>query len=452
MLSTIGIFFLSVLMQSTPIELTSVTIANDSDFDVDLSPFGEAELRRKETVTRVKVKLDRIDPFSAFGNSMRAYVVWAVSPEGDFENLGEVEVDGRKAEVETATLLQRFGLLVTVEPHFMVDTPSANVAFTSRAARDRDVRSEPMSILVGADDYSDIVLPPQGSLHSRIVQARAAFQVAENDPTPRLAEDEFRRARVAIESMEELLRRAMPLDVLLPYVNDSIRLSHGAVRIARAQVIQEELDNATRRASNFERRSGDLEDEIQRLDRRQEDTDERMDELGSELQELRRENRELDLDREEALRRARSAEGEIERLQDPWPPLRQALFAIGARETPRGLMLTLQADRFESDSADFEDGTREALARLAGVLAFGDTPEIRIEGHTDDSGPVARSLTLSAERAEAVMNFFLEAGITDRLLRAEGFGASRPIVRSEDGEGRELNERVEIIVRELPRR
>ncbi len=449
MLSTIGMFLLSILMQSTPIELTSITIVNDSDFDLPLSPFGEAELRRKETVTRVKVKVNRLDPFSAFGNSMRAYVVWAVSPEGDFENLGELEVDGRKAEVETATLLQRFGILITAEPHFMVETPSAAVAFMSRAPRNNNVRSEQINVNVGAHDYSGISLPPQGSLHSRIVQARAAFEVARQEDAERLAEDEFRQARVAFDSMEELLRRTMPLDVLLPYVNDSIRLSHRSVRAGRAEVIQNELVAARRRADNFVRRSERLEQEVERMDQRQNDTEQRMEGLQSDLQDLRRENRQLDVERAEALRGVRATQGEIDRLRDPWPRLRQALLAIGARPTARGLLLTLPADRFESDSSDFEDGTPEALARLAGVLAFGETPPIRIEGHTDDSGPASRSLTLSEERAEAVKTFLVEAGIPEDFVRAEGFGSSRPIVRAEDDENRELNERVEIIVREF---
>ena len=450
MVSTSFFAFLLAALQFSSVDLTMVTVPTNSSVDVPLLPVGEVEVRREETISRLKVKVERVNALLASDPIMRAYVAWAVSPEGEFENLGELEVDGRRAEVETATSLQRFGIIVTAEPHFMVDAPNTTVAFRSGPPRDDDVRIEPFTAEVGRYDYSAVSLPPQGSVPARVTQARMAFEVAEQTGAAELADPDFRRARVALDSMEELLRRIVPMDILLPYVNDSIRLSEHATRVARAQPIRNDLAEATRRAALLQRQNEQMQQEIERLDQRQNDVDQRIAELRLDLQDVLNENRALELEKEEADRQVRTLEAEVARLLDPWPPLRDALmFGSGARQTARGLLVTLPASYFGRNNETLEPEGREMLARLAGVLAVDEVPEIRIEGHTSDTGPASRNLTLSEERAEAVRVYLVEAGVPEESLDAEGFGTSRPIASNDDNETRALNERVEIIIREI---
>ena len=447
MISNVCLTFLMFVVQSMPVELTSLTAPTDSRVDVPLAPAGSIEVRRRDTVTRLKVKLERIAPLSVFGEVLRAYVVWAVSPEGTFENLGELEIDGQKAELETITRLQRFGVIITAEPHFMVDTPHTSVAFRSRPTLDDEVREEEVTVQVGLHDYSGISLPPQGALPPRIVQARMAFKIVEAEQAAKLADSQFRQARIAADSLEQLLRRSMPMEVLLPYANDSIRLSQIAVTTARAQPIQIELEEVTDRAERFERETGQLQAEVQRLRRQGQNLESRLDESQSELQDVRRVNRELGLDKDAALRHARTSEAEIVRLSDPWPPLRRALLESGARESARGLLFTLN-EAFDSRRSELNPGPRELLARLVGVLGSTDLVTIRIDGHTDNSGAEDKNLTLSEDRANSVRDFLVSAGLSDDIIHAEGFGSSRPIVPNEDDESRAINRRVEIVLRE----
>ena len=95
-----------------------------------------------------------------------------------------------------------------------------------------------------------------------------AYRIAESAGATEFAEPELRNARVSLESMEELLRRNMPLDVVLPYVNDSIRLSALAARTARTQAIRNELAEETRRAELLEQQNLQIEQELQRLDQK----------------------------------------------------------------------------------------------------------------------------------------------------------------------------------------
>ena len=442
--------FVLAALQSVSVDLTMVTIPTGARVDVPLLPDGEVEVRREETISRLKVKVERIDALLATDPTMRAYVAWAVSPEGEYENLGELEVGRRNAEVETVTSLQRFGIIVTAEPHFMVSAPNASVVFRSGPPRDDDVRVEPFTAEVGRYDYSGVSLPPQGNLPARVTQARMAFEVARQTGAADLANSDFRGARVALDSMEELLRRAMPMDLLIPYINDAIRLSEYATRVARAQPIRNELAETTRRAELLEGQNEQMRQEIQRLDRREDEVERRIAELRLELQESLSENRTLVLEKAEADRQMRTLEAELRRLQDPWPPLRDALmFRGGARQTARGLMVTLPGSYFEDNRETLEPEGREALARLAGILAVDEVLEIRIEGHSSDSGPASRNLTLSEERAEAVRVFLVEAGVAEDSLYAEGFGTSRPITSADETETRALNERVEIVIREI---
>ncbi len=453
MLSIVTLSFLLASAQTEPIDLSIVTFPSGSGVDVPLSPDGQVEVRREPTSSRVKVEIDAIEGLSALDPRLRAFVVWAVSPEGQFENLGELEVDGRQAELETTTALQRFGIIVTAEPHFLVDAPNRVVGFRSGLPRDEDIRVEQSSIEIGAHDYSMISLPPQGNIPARVTEARMAYRVAESAGAMAFAEPDLRKARVSLDSVEELLRRNMPMEVILPYVNDSIRLSALAARVARAEAIRDELAEETRRAELLDQQYRQTQQELQRLDQRQEESEQRISELVLTLQTTRSENRSLELEMEESARMVRSLENEVARLGDPWPPLRNALmFGARARETARGLTVTLPASYFESNSGTLEPEGREYLARLAGILGVREIPEILIEGHTQDSGPASRNLTLSVERADSVRDYLLDQGIPVDDIQAEGLGTTRPVAGNDDSETRELNERVEILFREIRNR
>jgi len=445
MVSTLVLSILAVLFQTTSLDLVVVTVPPDSRVDIPLTPtVGEVEARRRENETRLEVRIDSIVPLTAFGESMRAYVVWAVSPEGDFENLGELELDGRDAEIDTRTSLQRFGLLVTAEPYFSVTTPGASVAFKSGAPRDDDVRFQTRTVQVGRYDYRTATLPPQGSLPSHVIQARMAFLIAQQERADEFADTEFRQARVAVDSMEQLLRRGMNAEVLEAYVNDAIRLSARGIETARDRKIEVELENVRRSRETLQRNNDRMDQEIQRLDLRQEDSTHQIELLQSDLQAVRSQIRQISLERDEAARRLRLAQDEIETLSDQWGPLLDAMISVGARQTPVGVQITLPAQRFEEDEAEFSDGTREMLARLVGLVTFDFIPEILIEGHVNSRGPATNRLTLSQERAEAVKTYLVEAGVPEELIRTEGFGLARPLPGIEDLSS-PLHERVDII-------
>ena len=72
---------------------------------------------------------------------------------------------------------------------------------------------------------------------------------------------------------------------------------------------------------------------------------------------------------------------------------------------------------------------------------------LTIEGHTDNIGDTKLNLTLSEERAQAVMQYLVDKGIAANRIQAKGYGSSRPLINDNSTAGHLQNRRVEFIIR-----
>lgn len=103
--------------------------------------------------------------------------------------------------------------------------------------------------------------------------------------------------------------------------------------------------------------------------------------------------------------------------------------------------------RFEHGSAVLTADSRATLDQVALILkAHEEFTKIRIEGHTDDTGPDAVNQRLSQQRAEAVRAYLVARGVESNRLVAQGFGDSRPKVKGTTEEDRAVNRRVDFIL------
>lgn len=75
-----------------------------------------------------------------------------------------------------------------------------------------------------------------------------------------------------------------------------------------------------------------------------------------------------------------------------------------------------------------------------------DGVEVLVCGHTDSSGSKDRNLTLSLERATAVLSNLVERGVPISRLKAQGFGSQYPVTENDTPEGRAMNRRTEVIL------
>jgi hypothetical protein len=228
-----------LLLFALTIQLDTVDLPVNGAVKMTFAPAGKAELKREGTVTWVNIEVDQLRPPAA---PLNTYVVWAVSPEGVFENLGELQMNRNKGAFIGTTRLTQLGLLITAEPHYMVDRPSATATWRSQNTGG-ETRRVTIPIEVGQYDYSNLK-PSPPSVNTYLVQARSALQIAQAAGAEQIAEQEFRQARVALGAMEELITRAAPPDILLPAAHEAIRWAQKAVTAAREKVPSKELQDA----------------------------------------------------------------------------------------------------------------------------------------------------------------------------------------------------------------
>jgi hypothetical protein len=292
MLSLLLAFLLSTA------EVIVVDVPAKGSVDIAFRPVGKAELKRDGTVSHIKIDIDKVPPPASLGPALNALVVWTVSPEGMYENVGSLEIINGSGQLEATTRLVEFGILITAEPHFMVDRPNAMVVFQKQDPKGGNARRKTVPIEIGTYDYSKIQLRPQGALPTLIIQSRTAFQIALAAQADRLAESEFRQARVAIDTMEEMLTRSVPQELLEQSAHESIRHSQQAVTKARERTALVALDTAKNDLALRDREKQQLQTTIQQLTQRQLDLEAQLRSVQSSLSAAQLQNqdtaRELD--------------------------------------------------------------------------------------------------------------------------------------------------------------
>lgn len=149
---------------------------------------------------------------------------------------------------------------------------------------------------------------------------------------------------------------------------------------------------------------------------------------------------------------ARDAEKEIERLEaERQRALDKLESTLGkfteTRRSKLGLVMDLgDSIEFDFDKARLRPENRELLSRIAGVLMTLEDFNIQVYGHTDDVGSDEYNLMLSEQRADAVRDYLVEAGIDEDIITIRGYGKNQPLVEGTSPEARQRNRRVEIAV------
>jgi OmpA-OmpF porin, OOP family len=124
----------------------------------------------------------------------------------------------------------------------------------------------------------------------------------------------------------------------------------------------------------------------------------------------------------------------------------QELAELRAKETERGLVLTLGDVLFEAGQAKLTADAMRQLYPLVTLLKEHPRREIFIEGYTDSSGSESYNLPLSQQRADAVQDFLVSTGINPERITARGYGEANPVASNTNETGRRENRRVEIVV------
>jgi outer membrane protein OmpA-like peptidoglycan-associated protein len=105
--------------------------------------------------------------------------------------------------------------------------------------------------------------------------------------------------------------------------------------------------------------------------------------------------------------------------------------------------------QFNTGSAEILSASDNLLSQVADVLLRHDAIErVEIQGHTDSTGSHDMNMTLSQQRADAVRDRLIKAGVAAERLEAKGYGPDQAIRPNNTPANRAINRRVQFIIRQ----
>ena len=100
---------------------------------------------RRRGRTEIDAHFEHLAASQKYGAEYLTYVLWAITPEGNVRNLGELLANGSdKASTHVTTDLQAFGLIVTAEPYAAVRAPSDVVVMENEIRPDTIGGTQPI--------------------------------------------------------------------------------------------------------------------------------------------------------------------------------------------------------------------------------------------------------------------------------------------------------------------
>lgn len=126
--------------------------------------------------------------------------------------------------------------------------------------------------------------------------------------------------------------------------------------------------------------------------------------------------------------------------------LQRQVAELNARETDRGLVVTLGDVLFATGRAELKGGATSNLSKLAAFLNQYPDRTVAIEGHTDSVGSEDSNMGLSQRRADSVKSYLIGQGIAAYRINALGKGEGYPVSGNDSATGRQQNRRVEVII------
>lgn len=148
----------------------------------------------------------------------------------------------------------------------------------------------------------------------------------------------------------------------------------------------------------------------------------------------------------DALQQVKEERAEAERARKEASELADRLSEMEARQSERGMVLTLSDVLFDFDSSKLNSGANKVVNELASFLNNYPERTVQIEGFTDSIGSAEYNKNLSQRRADALKQALIKAGISSQRIETIGYGEEFPVATNMNEAGRQQNRRVEVII------
>lgn len=133
----------------------------------------------------------------------------------------------------------------------------------------------------------------------------------------------------------------------------------------------------------------------------------------------------------------------LKELADQTKPF---LMDVPMQPIDTGSVIDLKNVFFETAKYDLKPESKVELDKLVLFLNSNKTLRGELSGHTDNVGDKKMNMTLSQNRAKAVYDYLVAAGIDAKRLTYKGYGDTRPKVKNDSDENRAINRRTEFKV------
>ena len=131
-------------------------------------------------------------------------------------------------------------------------------------------------------------------------------------------------------------------------------------------------------------------------------------------------------------------------------PMKAGLVTVNAATMAADISQTGHASiygiYFDTGKADLKPESDATLAEISKLLAANPALKLHVVGHTDNVGTLASNMTLSKQRADAVVAALVSKyHVSAARLLAAGVGPLAPVANNKTEDGRAKNRRVELV-------
>jgi outer membrane protein OmpA-like peptidoglycan-associated protein len=459
---------------------------------------GEATVERwrKRNESEINIKVEKLNPAYNYGGDFTTYVLWAITPEGQVSNLGEFRLSGGTGRLHAATPYQTFAMIVTAEPHFMVELPSKKVVLENLAPISKNVSIQSSEIYFTGDSgnyYKDDTIPEAAErdfakIPMELLQARRAVQIAKLADGERFDSADMQQAVDSLRQAEGAFQHGQNVHDVGRISRDAISYAVKTRKIAeeralaqmrRAEISRrdEEVRRANENATDLQGQLTDTSAKLKASELSRTNTEDQLNRALRDAAEMRAENRSLKSENE----RLRSENDRISRdLADTRSQMTQMESQVSAANSKAASEASHAAsvERAEARRRDFAE-LQVGLSRIVTVKPYGNGfiavlpdscfvtnktdlalkvktkmdalgktlsahPDVAftIEGYCD-TRPEADSFARG--RAQSVADYVVALGVRRDNVKVDSQGDSSPVSRGRTLQARALNRRVELI-------
>ena len=414
---------------------------------------GEAKVTSERGGITIDARFEGLTPANGFGPEYLTYVLWAISPDGRPQNLGEVLPAGTKNDIHVTTALQSFGMIVTAEPYYSVSQPSDVVVLQNEIIPDRTsgvlekVNAHysllPRGVYADTDGSKTVARPITRNEKSplELYQAYNALRIAQNAGADKYASDIMTQAKQDLRNASDIdSNKKGDRKMEITFARQAVQRAEDARLVTLRKQAAERQLNAQNAAAQSQIQAQQAQMQAQQ----------------SQLEAERAQAAKAQADAERARAEAAAAEASARAAQanksaDDANAVREKLRAqlnsvLATSETARGLIVNMSDVLFDTGKYTLKGDTKVSLAKVAGILQAYPGLKLQVEGYTDSVGSDQLNQKLSENRAGAVRDFLVSQGVPMDNISATGYGKDKPVADNGTAAGRAQNRRVQLVV------